>query len=276
MRLARDRRWDRGVVLAAVAVVVLTGCDNKPAANAPGNTTPGDPTPRQQADEFLRKLGDGTVSPAQFTATFQSAITRSKDPAADAREYIDQFRGANFVISEEATFGDFLVVRGRVEAPKYKEAFTLRMVKLADGYKADWLHRSERMGLNIKSPADPDLAAAQDTARNFVDLILGGDVRLAQALMTPAWRTKLAGPTALDTKDGLDYSPGFLTQTMRSWKGDATGYSVSKAELNAAKDEATITFEFDVPNGAKVPYAVKTVKATGQWLVASFDQRIAP
>lgn len=275
MWTATDRQPGRVVVLVAAAVACLAGCDSKPQGNPPGMTTPGDPTRRQSADALLVAIGDGTISPSQFTPAFQKAITKSKDPAADTREYIDQFRGANFVVNEEATFGDAIVLRGRVDSPNFKEAFSFRMVQEGDGYKVDWLHRSERMGMNIKPPADPVLAAAQDTARNFLDLILGGDVRLAHALMTPAWRTKLAGATPADAKDGLDYSPGFLTQTMRTWKGDATGYSLSKAELSA-KDEATITAEFDVPNGAKVPYAVKANKIGGQWLVASFDQRIAP
>ena len=55
------------------------------------------------------------------------------------------------------------------------------------------------MGINIKSPADPDLAAAQDTVRNFLDIILGGDVQMAHALMTPEWKKKLAAPTAADS-----------------------------------------------------------------------------
>jgi hypothetical protein len=275
MRLMTNRRRTTAVALAVVSVAGLVGCDAKPVANTPGMTTPGDPTPRQRAEAYLLALGDGTVEPSQFTTAFQKAITKSKDPAADAREYIDQFRGANFKINEEATFGDAVVLRGRVDSPNFKEAFSFRMVREAEGYKVDWLHRSERMGMNIKSPADPVLAAAQDTARNFVDLILGGDVQYAHALMTPAWRTKLAGATPADIKEGLDYSPGFLTQTMRSWKGDALGYSLTKAELNA-KDEAFIAIEFEVPNGTKVPHAVRMNKIGERWLVASFDQRIAP
>src|SRR5262245_8643826 len=197
MRLTTDLRRGRAAALAAVAVACLAGCDAKPG-NQPGSATatPGGPTPRQVAEAFLTALSDGSVNPSQFTEAFQKAIAKSKsDPAGDAREYLELFRGAKFSVLEEETFGHAVVLRGRGDWPDRKEAFSLRMVKEADGYKADWLHRSERMGMNFKSPADPDLAAAQDTARNFMDIILGGDVRLAHALMTPAWRTKLAGPT---------------------------------------------------------------------------------
>ena len=49
---------------------------------------------------------------------------------------------------------------------------------------------------DLKSPADPDLAAAQNVVRDFLDLLLGGDHRQAHALMTLDWKKKLAPPPA--------------------------------------------------------------------------------
>ena len=95
------------------------------------------------------------------------------------------------------------VSRGRAESPNRKEAFALRMVKDGDAFKVDWLHRSERMGLEIKAVADPDLAAAQDAVRNFLDLLIGGDHRQAATLMTPAWRKRTSPPHPADERNGF-------------------------------------------------------------------------
>jgi hypothetical protein len=277
MRLTTDRRWQTLVALAIASAIVVTGCDNKPkAANDPNSptTAEGSRNPRQIVEPYLAELAQGKVIPGHLTATFRNSLSKPKaDPESDVRDYLAKFKDSTFSILEDATFGNAIVVRGRAQSADRKDAFTLRLVKEGDGYKIDWLHRSAVMGINFKEPADPDLAAAQDVVRNFVDILLGGDVRVAHALMTPKWKTKLAGPTPADLKDGYDHSPGFLTQTTRTWKGDSIGYSSLTSELNAAKDEATIRGDYDARNGSKSPFILKATKVDGRWLVAGFEQQ---
>ena len=130
-----------------------------------------------------------------------------------------RFRDTRFVLlPEEVRLANGVVFRGRAEKADRREAFTLRMVKELDGYKCDWLHRSERFGMEIKPPADAELTAAQDTVRNFLDILLGGDLRQAHALMAPEWKRKLAPPYPSDEKAGLTYNPGFLTGATKAWK----------------------------------------------------------
>jgi len=275
MRHTTGWRCERLVGLVIASALLVAGCEKKSKDVAPDNSTPAaaGPTARQAVDAHLIALGQGTVTPNQLTSTFRDSLSRPKgDAEADARDFLAKFKDARFSILEETTFGNAIVVRGRAESPDRKDAFTLRMVKEGDEYKTDWLHRSEHMSMNFKEPADPDLAAAQDAVRNFVDIIFGGDVRRAHALMTPAWKTKLAGPNPADLRDGYDHSPGFLTQTTRTWKGDTLSYSLVKAELNAAKDEATIRVLLETRT-SKVPFVLKASKLGGQWLVAAFDHR---
>src|SRR5262249_31590260 len=174
MRLTTDRhRAGWALVLLATGTFVVAGCDSsRPGPSGAGTTTEGGPAPaqtlRQAADAFLADLGERQVTPAQFTASFLKAIARPKgDAEADAREYLAHFKGARFFILEETTFGNAVVVRGRAESPNRKDAFSLRLVN-DGGDKLDWLHRSQRMGGDIKAPPDPEPAAAPERGRKFL------------------------------------------------------------------------------------------------------------
>jgi hypothetical protein len=281
MRLTTDRQWARrAVVLLATGAFVVAGCDSgRPGPTGAGTTTEDGPaaaqTLRQAADAFLADLGEGRVTPAQLTPSFLKAIARPKgDPEAEARDYLVRFRGARFFILQESTRRNVVILRGRAESPDRKDAFSLRLVN-DGGYKLDWLHRSERMGTNFGVISSPELDAAHDVVRNFLDILLGGDLRLAHALMTPEWKKKLAPPNEPDVRDGYDYSPGFLTQTTKAWRGEYVGYSLTKSDLNAAKDGATFIAELEA-GGMKTQYFVKATKASGQWLIEAFDKQRPP
>jgi hypothetical protein len=198
---------------------------------------------------------------------------RAEATEADIREWLARFRDTRFVLlPEEVRLANGVVFRGRAEKADRREAFTLRMVKELDGYKCDWLHRSERFGMEIKPPADAELTAAQDTVRNFLDILLGGDLRQAHALMAPEWKRKLAPPYPSDEKAGLTYNPGFLTGATKAWKRDYTGYTLPKAALGPDKMTATFTAEFQA-GGQTVPYTVTAARdpATGRWLIQDFE-----
>jgi hypothetical protein len=289
MRLTTDRRIAMGW-LSLFAAIALMGCDNKPK---PGNNTSSTSaglatsatagrTPRQVAEDFLKDLSAGKVTPARLAPGFKKLMTHpttEQDKALgysdnEAREFLTRFEKANFVIGEELAIGPFIVVRGRAELPESKVAFSLRLTQRGDEFLADWLHLSQTMATGIAPRSDPDLAGAQDAVRNFLDIVLGGDLRQAHALMSPAWKKSLAPPTPADDRKGFDYDPGFLTQKTRSWKGDFVGYSLPKAELAADKGAATFTAELDA-GASKTLYTVLTVKdkPSGQWLIESFSKQ---
>ncbi len=284
MRLTTDRR--AGLALLGAALIALTGCKDRPAAGpggaGSGTAAPGGPTARPAADAFLKDLGDGTVTPDRLTPEFRKVnappATEEEKTAgyseSAAKDWLARFKGAAFIVRDADTFGDAIVLRGRAQVPGQAEAFTLRMVKGPNGYLCDWLHRSGIMGSEIKTPADPDLAAAQDVVRDFLDLLLGGDQRQAHALMTLDWKKKLAPPPPAEAREGADYDRGFLTQTTRSWRGEYVAYTLSKQELDPNKDTATFTAELEA-GGKKTPYTVQAIKdkATGRWQVAGFDKQ---
>lgn len=283
MRLSTDRR--RGVALLALALFAVTGCKDRPAAGpAAGSSTAGDlrdatgrgRAPRQAAEDFLKDLAAGKVTPTRLTPAFRSRLappTADADRAVEA--FLTRFENATYVIAEEQTIGPAVVVRGRADMRDGKRQFSVRLIQAGDAFNADWLHLSERMGTGLQPPAEPDLKAAQDHLRNFLDVMMGGDHRLAHALMAPDLK-KAVSPLPAGTKppEGRDYDPGFLTQTTRAWIRDVVGYGISKPELAADKNAATFLVELEA-GGQKTPVHVRMVKdpASGWWLVTAFDKQ---
>jgi hypothetical protein len=293
MRLSTDRR---PVGLLAAAVLALAGCDGKKDGGGGTETTgtgggkgdraavaAADPTPRQAADAFLKDLGEGNVTPDRVTTSFAKRVGRPFPKKTEGgpgysppevQSWLGQFKGAAFTVGEETKVGDGVVLRGLAKFPDASAAFALRLVKEGKAYKIDWVHRSGRQASDVKAPADPDLAAAQDTVRNFLDVLLGGDLKQARSLMAPAWRTRLSPPAPSDVREGYDFGPGFLDGKLRSWRSDYLGYTLSAGELGPNKDAATFVGEMQA-GGQKVPYAVKAARdaATGEWLVNDFDRQ---
>jgi hypothetical protein len=271
------------VVLAALGA--LAGCDNKPGGTgAAGGTVTADgpaagpaaagQTPRQSADAFLAALSKGEVTPDHLTPAFRKVIGRTD---ADVREWLDRARGLSFRHGEDASFGNAVAVRGRAESPAKKHGptgFSVRLVRDGNAYKADWLQFSEQTKLGVRVPPEPELAAAMDAVRNFLDLCLGNDYRLAPALLTPALRKSVSPlPPGVQPKDGIDHDPGFLIQAMRAWMRDVRGYSFAKSELGQAKDAATFVVDLEV-DGQKRPATIKVTRdpAAGWWLIAEFTK----
>lgn len=285
MRLTTDRVCAIGLL----AIFMLAGCDSNSRATIGGATSgskdsavAGGRTPRQVVEDYLRDLGAGKVPPGRLTAGFKKLITR---PTTDdekkvgysdeqARAFVTRFEKANWIVADVAEFGPFIVAHGRAELPGSKSAFAIRLTQRGDDFHADWIQLTERTGVPGSYPTDPDLAGAQDVVRNMLDLLIDRQVRTAQALMLPDWRKSISPlPSDVKPKDGVDYEPGFLDQTLRAWTGGAVSYTISDAKLSASKDGATFVVELEI-DGKKVPHSVKVKKDanSGHWLVEAFDK----
>jgi hypothetical protein len=269
-----------------LAIVAIAGCESRDTGTGSGGTTTGSAlagrTPRQATDEFLNDLAANKIGPSRLTPGFKKLITR---PAADgdqklgysdeqAQEFLGRFANTNWVVGEFATFGQYSVARGRAESAKSKSAFSIRLTQRGDEVVADWIQVSDHFGSSTPYPSDPHLALAQDVVRNFLELLLGGDMRLAHALMLPDWRKSVSPlPPNFKSREGLDYEPAFLTRTLKAWAGGAVSFALSNAKLNERKDQATFVVELEV-EGKKNPHTVRANwdAANSQWLVAAFDR----
>jgi hypothetical protein len=276
MRLTTD--WRRALVLIAIAS--LAGCGTRSsgtfAGPASGSTTTGiaatGQTPRQVAEAFLKNLTEGKATPDNLTDGFKKQIAKPFLDV-DAAEWLATFKGTTFVIGEVATLGPDIVVRGRAESSTAKRSFVLRLSQKGDAFLADWLHLSSHMGPPTPSPPNPDLAAAQDVLRNFLDLLMGGDQRMVHALMAPEWRKQKSPPSGPDLQKGYDHGPGFLTQQTRAWGSGLVGYTFGKPELSPTKDRATFPVELEA-DGKKTQETLTAAKDpnTGRWHVVAFTK----
>ena len=288
MRWKTDRIWTRLAIIAAIGG--FSGCKEKlpvkPATNPGGGSVVSVPAPsaepgmRAKADEFLKALAEGKAKTDDLTPAFKKSISRPTTEEekkvgysdADVNNWLSRFDKLVVEDIKEASFGNMITLRGRAKTPGKIDALSLRMVREANGLKVDWLHRSDRfLAGDAPKTDDPELAAATDSARNFLETLLGGDLRQAQALMTPAWLVSIEPPSETDKKNGFAYNVGFVNQKMRAWRGDTVGYAIPKSELTGNKNTATVTAELEA-GGQKKAYLVKLVKdkATGQWLVEDF------
>ena len=294
MRLTTDRRTARRAAVLIGIALGLVGCDGRRPVAGPteGTSTTNElkrvaaqgRTPRQVAEDYLKDLSAGKITPDDLTPVFRSRVAPPRSEAdraagysdADLRAFLGRFKKTSSVISEEQGIGPALVFRGRASGPDGPRQFSLRLIQVGDSntFRADWVHLTERMGTGFKPPADPDLAAAEDTLRNFLDVLMGGDHRLAHALMTTGLKETVSPlPPGAKPKDGLGYDPGFLTQATRAWIRDVVGYAITPADLAADKKSAAVRVELEA-NGQKTPATVRMVldPATKWWLVAAFDK----
>jgi hypothetical protein len=270
-----------GLALAAT-LVVATGCSK----TAPGGSsseskkgstttteTPGEtPTTKASAEAFLKSLGEGKIAAGQLTVGFKKLIA---PPITDADKmagfspgevsnWLKAFEQSTFVVSQETTFGNAIALRGRVESGAKKDAFSVRLVRDGNELKCDWLQRTSRWDtVEPKKPYDAEVAAAQDVARNFLDTLLGGDLRPTLLLMSLDWK-KLMAPYKSDP----GYDAAFVVGKLKMLRNDAVSYSLAKAEA-AGADQAKFGIDLEI-EGKKVPYTLLAKKIDGRWVVDSF------
>ncbi|WP_020468238.1 hypothetical protein [Zavarzinella formosa] len=272
-----------------LALALMTGCKEQSTATKPSSkpsttdtvaTLPQGPSARAKADEFLKALSEGKAKPDDLTPAFKKTISKPMTDEekkvgysdADVQNFLSKFEKMTVEDVKESGYGNTIVLRGRAKSPNKVDAFCLKMIREANGLKVDWLHRSDRfLAGDAPKTEEPELAAASDTARNFLETLIGGDLRQAQALMLPSWLASIEAPSETDKKNGFAYNVGFVTQKMKSWRGETIAYSMPKSELTGNKDAATVTAELE-SGGQKKTYQVKLVKdkTTGQWLVEDF------
>ena len=205
-----------------------------PTAQPPGN----------RPSRFLKNLGDGKVGPDRLTpALRRSSHLPGKDVDAVAKEWLEQFKGATFTIGEEAKVGAGTAIRGLAKFPDKSMAFSLRLVN--GQYRL--VAQIRAPGHEIKVPADPSMAAAQDVVRNFLDLLLGGDLKQAHCLMTPAWKKSLSPPGPQEHSRTASTS-GLVSCSARNpptWKDDYLSYTLATSDNGSSKDTVVFVATLD-------------------------------
>jgi hypothetical protein len=209
-----------------------TGTAADPTAN-PGATAvaPGKATEPAAADgfakSFLAAAHAGNAAPDQLTPAFKKLVAPPVFGSEEAVGY------------SETGVADWLAgLKGKLPSPTLgppvgtgdavgfvaagPQTATLRVVKAAGAWKADWL-----LVTPSAVAAAPPAGEAAFTAAAFLQAVAAPADRLAASVMTPALRERLAPPFGSD-KGG--YNAGILAQKLAALRGTATGFKVAAAD----------------------------------------------
>jgi hypothetical protein len=270
-------------IVALFALALLAGCSKPPRPTAtpkddsppaPASTPPAgpalttDPTPGATAftHAFLQAVNDGTATPAMLTPEFKKVIAEPVFADDAAKDYSDdaaaewlarwkgQVPGAAFGLSSNPhdPAEPALVTGSGIRDRKYQ--FTLRAVHVGGEWKADWFFPATGVAVVgqslVPSRNDPCFAAVA-----FFEALLGRGDRLAEGLMSPIYKAKLAPPFVSDKRG---YNRGILDSKLAEFRGGFTGYTIAKVE------GGTVTGELTGKDGKK-PFTLKLIKGSRPW-----------
>jgi hypothetical protein len=266
--------------LVVFASAIAGGCKKPSARTKPtGNDTgpepvtlavPGAATVGRSANgaeafagQFLKAVNDGTATPAMLTQQFKKVIAEpvfESDRAAGyseigAASWLAQFKGK----LPGAVVGP-AVVGTDPNAPGYcvlidaspKITFPLRVVPATGGWQADWFGVSSGVAPQSVLSGGP----AGFSAIAFLGAVAAKDDRLAEVLMTPVLKARLAPP--FDSDKARGYNRGILSGKLSDLRGSATGFTLDRVDGSAV----TATF---AAGGAKKSVTLKFIKGERPW-----------
>ncbi len=265
---------------ATLALVLLTGCGSQapppakappaPTLNVPAAGTTSSTTAQTDvlaaAHEFLTAADKGSPDVAKVTSAFKQLIGPADKPGGYSDWAAEQWLKEQLTgkVKTIATWSgsaapDTVIVAASDQAPTQPRRVVLRMVKHGTGFLVDWVHvapAQDRLNLGAG-----DSTAMAFAAQAFLDTLVTGQPTLAESLLTPAFKARLAPPL----NDPLGYNRAMLGIKLVSFRGKAT-------EWKGALSDMTMTGQL-VEIGKERPFTLKLAKGSrpGEWLVEDFD-----
>jgi hypothetical protein len=293
--------------LVAAMVMVVFGCNSKPSptANAkdqgknppplnvqvgPNNDQPGvndgRPQPFEFLGNFIKALREGHASPFQLTVAFRKKIARPdlKDPTQQKLGYNPRKVEEFLTKAGKGTQGAFLEGQS-ASGPFYYGSFKtstgdtdyclIRLKPSTDpeGWQVDWFHRSTAKSPNLTAGnPTPDFMGAQLVAHEFIENLIGGDLTLAEAVMSLPWKKELYWSVAESNKD-QGYDSKLLQQKMLEWRDGFVAFTITRRSLipgrpaefegeliNMAKNDNRRTFTIVVNKDTNDEWVVESLK----------------
>jgi hypothetical protein len=280
-------------IACLVGITLLAGCSERkpaeptsakspalsvgPANSTAAKNTEADPAAKEQAQLFLTTLASGDFKRAgemtsiSFRKLVSGSLTFEEERKlgysdSDTEKYL---RAAAAGCSEPAievlvsspselsrSAGVEVSVRGHWAKSPAPAAFALRMVKETDGWKVTRFAAHKPSGLLATRSAkvEPYNDWARESARDFLDALLGGDGEhlMTMETMSEAFKTRLPSPSLADA--GLKYSK----KDVRAWL-TAARHGASKYEINGfARDGTDCTFSGEL-TGEEKPAKFKLI-----------------
>ena len=272
---------------AAIKVVGSDGIPSKPPTEKGSSPAPvTKPSPQEFVGNFLKAAGEGQANADSLTLAFKKKIARPEqnDAAQQKLGYnpnkVEEFlKKASYGNPEKALdlgqadsgpffHGSLKTAGGPVEN------CLIRLIPsdAAAGWQIDWFQRTTAKGpaYTLENPG-PDLIGAMLAAHEFLENLLGGDLTLAEAVMSNAWKRDLAWSTTDSNKEQGYDSKLLQNLKLKPLKQNFTEFSFRKREAALGKPAI---FEGDLmsADGKETkPFALKAAKnETGEWVVEDF------
>lgn len=251
-RFPRPARLAAAFLFAAVLAAVPAGCrrasdksrENDSIVSGIGahSLSGGGPDPRGAelfAIHFLRDLNEGTATSAMLTPQFKKVIAEPVFEADRAIGYSDdgaaawlaRFKGkmgtATITPHVAGTTSDAPGFTGTAAGGSpLRSRYELRIVNPGDGWRADWFVVGPDGGATSQnfSPGGP----AGFAGMAFLEAVIAKDAALAEGLMTPALKARLAPP--FDSDKARGYNRGILAAKLAELRGSSTGYAVERVD----------------------------------------------
>jgi hypothetical protein len=281
-RAGPARCWPVAIILA------LGGCQS--SSSTPPTLAIGDKketksieAPRSDSTpfigEFMESVNKRQVSPDQLTASFKRMIAPPRDEAARKIGYDSTQLDKYLKKTCAGAFSDsFRLVQtsngpwilGELKAAGgVTEAYGVHVVPSSEpgGWRVDSFYRSTVSYPHVENVANPELAGAELAAHCFMDNLLGGDVRLAAAVLSRAWKVREYPSKNPSDVDGYNEAM-VLAKLPRDWKGNFSEYAVDpKIEFDAGKP-VIIAFALDSEKKPKKTFILTFAKeSSGEWFI---------
>jgi len=234
--------------------------------------------------EFLQSLMAGKANPDVLTVSFMKRIARPRpkemkdeelgyDPSkvTDYLKKMGRGKYADAFSLIDTASGPFIYGRVTNEAGA-TEGFVLRLVPVDSTWKIDLFYRSRFVTdtYGVDNPGT-DLIGAQLAAQCFIENLLGGELLIAEALLSRSWKVDKCWSKV----DPEGYSPQLVQLKLSEWRGNYSAYSFVKRNVAPGKPAE---FEIIAQKADNKPSEMFTLKvnkdANGEWLVD--DVKVEP
>jgi hypothetical protein len=268
------RERSRYRLTLVVGLVALAGCSrpSQPAVQVGSprtNAAQSGPTESEFAAQFLKALGNGTVTPNALAPDFRKRIARPFTDEDRQRGYsdlktdawLDRQSKVAYEVKQSNSLPRGACFRGTAASSAGSEVFYLAVGKSAEGgnWQVDWFYRTSVTTPEVPGPSPlPQGELAQNTARAFLETLLGGDIELAEATLAQSFKLRLAESLRPSDKE-IGHNPGILQAKLREWKDDFTTYSLQSGSDAASfvgaligrdkKKPFTLRYSYDPQTG---------------------------
>jgi hypothetical protein len=257
--------------------------DTNPKRDDTESGPAGAPAPQEFVGTFIKALGEGKATADMLTPAFRRQIARPRPGNEEDKQlgynpievesFLRKAGEGRFEIGRAGAPGPGPFFYGNVtSAAGVKQVYLIRLAQIEGAWRIGWFHRTSAVGPAYdEGNPGPALLGAALTAHQFLENLIGGDLRLAEAVLAKSWKVREYESKTPSDVD-LGYNQALVQQRLRGWKNNFASFTITKRDFAAGKP---VTFAGDLMDGAKKEKRTFTMKVGqgegGEWFVEEFE-----